>query len=400
MKKIYLDIAGRMHSLYRPLVDYPPEGYEVITEGLSWDRVSQAASRVNMLQSFQKKVLGRLIPVNLTKAYLERFKKPPQGTDLTYAAGHLVFRKEPWVVDLEFVTQLAGYNLRHFKKYRKLIEKTLASDYCKKIICWTEAGEKTVLGNMCCDGFVHKVETVPLSVHKKNFVKDYGDKERVKLLFVGSVNIPGEFEYKGGKEALAAFVILCQKYPNLELVIRSDIPKAIKAKCEELDRLRIIDELIPWEQLEQEFKSADMFLLPTHSTPGLAILDAMSYELPVITTDVWANPEMVEDGKTGFTIRKSEKVNYYTENFIPIWDYDSGSQFMKSVKAVEPRVVQELVEKTSTLIENKDLRRRMGRAGRREIETGSFSIEKRNEKLKRIFDEAIGRSLEKSEASE
>lgn len=397
MKRIYLDIAGRMHSLYRPLIDYPPEGYEVITKEASWDRVSHAASRVDMLISFQKKVLGRLIPVNLTKAYLERFKKPPQGTDLTYAAGHLVFREEPWVVDLEFVTQLAGYNLGHFKKYRKLIEKTLASEYCKKIICWTEAGEKTVLGNMCCDGFEHKVETVPLSVHRKNFSKDYGEKERVKLLFVGSVNIPGEFEYKGGKEVLEAFVILYQRYPNMELVIRSDIPKAIKAKYKGLGNLRIIDEIIPWEQLEPEFKSADIFLLPTHSTPGLAILDAMSYELPVITTDVWANPEMVEDGKTGFTIRKSEKINYYAENFIPIWDYDSGSQFMKSVRAVEPRVVQQLVEKTSTLIENGDLRRRMGKAGRQEIETGRFSIEKRNEKLKRIFDEATGGEGIKSE---
>jgi hypothetical protein len=31
----------------------------------------------------------------------------------------------------------------------------------------------------------------------------------------------------------------------------------------------------------------------------------------------------------------------------------------------------------------------MGRAGRNEIETGKFSIEKRNEKLKMIFGEAI-----------
>ena len=54
---------------------------------------------------------------------------------------------------------------------------------------------------------------------------------------------------------------------------------------------------------------------------------------------------------------------------------------------VDPKVVEELADKTSILIENEDLRRRMGRAGRQEIETGKFSIEKRNEKLKRIFDE-------------
>ena len=28
MKKIYLDVAGRMHSLYNDLLNNPPEGYK------------------------------------------------------------------------------------------------------------------------------------------------------------------------------------------------------------------------------------------------------------------------------------------------------------------------------------------------------------------------------------
>jgi len=387
VKKVYLDVAGRRHSLYKELVLYPPSGYRFITQDTSWDKAFSAVSRANIFYSFQEKVLSKLIPVNLVKASLERFKKLPQGTDLTYATGHLVFRKEPWVVDLEFVTQLAGYNLKHFKRHRRFIERNLASEYCKKIICWTEAGKKSVLANMDCRGFEDKVEVVPLAVHTKNFIKDYSDKGNIKLLFVGSANIPGEFEYKGGNEVLEAFLLLREKYPNLELVIRSDIPRHIKAKYTGLDNLRLIEGIIPWEQLEQEFKSADLFLFPSHSTPGLAILDAMGYELPVITTDVWANAELVSDGKTGFVVRKSEGVSYYVENFIPNWDYHPGSKFVKSIEATDPKVVEELVEKVSLLVESKELRRRMGRAGRWEIENGKFSLEKRNEKLKRIFDE-------------
>ncbi len=390
MKSIYLDVAGRMHSLYKNLVLYPPDGYQFVTQDSGWDKISAVAARTNVVYSFQQNALGRIIPVNLAKAYLERFKKPPEGTDLTYATGHLVFRKEPWVVDLEFVTQLAGYNLGHFKRYKKSIERVLSSEYCKKIICWTEAGKKTILLNMDYENFAHKIEVIPLAVRKKNFVKDYTKKGMTKLLFVGSANIPGEFEYKGGKEVLEAFVLLGKRYSNLELVIRSDMPMQIRDKYKRLSNLRLIEGIIPWEQLEQEFKSADIFLFPTHSTPGLAILDAMSYELPVITTDVWANPEMVRDGETGFVVRKSEKVAYYTENFIPNWDYHPESQFMKSIKTTDPKVVAELVEKTSLLIENPELRRRMGKAGRQEIESGKFFIEKRNEKLRRIFDEATG----------
>jgi glycosyltransferase involved in cell wall biosynthesis len=393
-KLIYLDVAGKMHSLYKELLLSPPMGYRFTSAGSDWDKVSNIVSRTDILYSIQLNVLARLLPPNLVKASLERFKQPPRGTVLTYSIGHLVFRKEPWIVDMEFVTQLTGYKLHHFKRFRRVIEKVLASDYCKGIICWTEAGKKTVLLNLKCENFADKVEVVPLVVRKKNFVKDYNNNgKNVKLLFVGSANIPGEFEYKGGKEVLEAFFILRKKYKNIELVVRSDIPPALKAKYSgRLENVKLIEGIVPWVQLEQEFKTADVFLFPTHSTPGLAILDAMSYELPVITTDVWANTELVEDGKTGFLIEKSNKIPYYTENFIPNWSYYPTSKFMKTIKKImDPQVVKQLVEKTSVLIEDEELRKKMGKAGRQQIETGRFSIEKRNEKLKRIFDEATGR---------
>jgi glycosyltransferase involved in cell wall biosynthesis len=388
LKQVYLDVAGKIHSLYRELLLDPPSGYQFVIPKSTWDKISYIASGTDAIYSFQSRVLSNIFPPNLVKAHLERLKRPPDGTALTYATGHLVFRKEPWIVDLEFVTQLAGYNIKHLKRFRRFIEKVLASEYCKRIICWTEAGKKTVLSNLDCKDFAPKVETVRLAVHSKNFIKDYDNKGKVKLLFVGSLNIPGEFEYKGGKEVVEAFLILHKRYPNLELVIRSDTPSELKTRYSGLRNVKLIDTIISSEQLEQEFKTADIFLFPSHSTPGLAILDAMSYELPVITTDVWANTEMVENGKTGFVIKKSRKVPYYVENFIPNWNYNSTSKFMRAIKTTDPEVVKELVEKTSILVEDEGLRKRMGRAARQEIEEGKFSINDRNEKLKRIFDEA------------
>jgi len=388
MKKIYLDVAGRMHSLYSGFLRYPPSGYMFVTQDNSWDGVSNAAIRNNSIYTFQERVLSKIIPVNMAKAYLERLKKPPSGTSLTYSTGHLVFRKEPWVVDLEFVTQLAGYNINHFRRYRRLIERRLASKYCKGIICWTHAGKRTLLQNMNCQGFKHKIKVIPLAVPKKEFVKTYRNDGKVRLLFVDSANIPGQFDIKGGKEILEAFAILCQRYPNLELVVRSNVPRHIKNCYQELENLRFVDKIIAWKDLEKEFKLTDVFLYPSHATPGLAILDAMSYELPVITTSIWANPEMVVDGETGLLISESRQVLYYVEDSIPNWNYLPGSPFMKSIELVDPVMVNELVEKASILIENPELRRKMGRAGRRQIETGVFSVEKRNEKLKRVLDEA------------
>jgi glycosyltransferase involved in cell wall biosynthesis len=296
----------------------------------------------------------------------------------------LVFRNEPWLLDCEYALSIIGGNARHLKRFKGTIERSLRSDYCKQIICWHEAAKKTLLHNLDCRGFRNKITTLPLATVPRNFVKTFDDK-RIKLLFVNSSNISGQFELKGGREIMEIFAILSKMFNNLEMVIRSDIPENIKGKYNDMQGLRIIEKVIPWQELEQEFKTADIFLMPTHVTPYQAFLDAMSYELPIITIDAWANPEIVEDGKTGFVCRRSERVEYYTDTYLPTWD---TPKFLKGIQKTDPKVVSEIARKMSYLIENVELRRNMGKLGRWEVENGKFSIFQRNKKLKMIFDEA------------
>ena len=58
-------------------------------------------------------------------------------------------------------------------------------------------------------------------------------------------------------------------------------------------------------------------------------------------------------------------------------------------KKVHPEIVKQLVEKLSILIENKKLREKMGKEGRKMIEEGKLSIKERNKKLKKIYEEAL-----------
>jgi len=386
MKKVYLDFHGKKHSLYDNLINYPPNGYEFVTGITPLSKFTKSASSIGFLPNLLMRSINRLMPISILKPYLERNSKLPSDINLIYSSGHVIFNDIPWVVDLEFVTHLCGYNLNLLKRYKKTIEKSLESENCKKIMPWTNAGKKTIVLTFNSDIIHEKTETVYLSVPPKNFIKEYNI-DKIKIFFVGSQNLPKDFEIKGGKEVFDAFSILNKLYNNLELTVRSYVPKKIKTKYSKFKNIKIIDQIVPWSTLDTEFKSADIFLFPAHHTPGLAILDAMSYELPVITTDVWANPELVRNSETGFIIKKSEKIQYYTENFIPNW---SAPESLKTIKKMTaPNVVTELVEKASILIEDEDLRRRMGTAGRKEIESGRFSIEKRNEKLKRIFDDAI-----------
>ncbi len=395
-----------MHTAHWELIRHPPSGYEFVTTDNLWDRTVKVATKSDVALYVLSILLSRLLPIALLKARLEKvFRAPPPGTGLTYAYNHPVFRKEPWVVNVEWVHMLAGFEMKHLRRFARTIERLFASDHCKGILTWCEPARQSILRNLDCRQFEGKIQVVPLAVHSKRFTRTPKE-DRVRLLFVGSANslrgfatgrLPSAFAYdfyaKGGQEVLESFVRLRGRYPQLELVMRTRIPPAVRRQFEGVPGLKLIEEILPWEELEGEFTSADIFLFPCHQiTPWGVILDAMSYELPVVATDVFANSELVENGKTGFLVKPSETVPYYDDSvaFIPSMVTPRRGEFLRAIHRVDPRVVDDLVAKTSLLIEDEALRRRMGKAARREVDQGKHSIETRNRKLKAIFDEAIG----------
>ncbi len=82
----------------------------------------------------------------------------------------------------------------------------------------------------------------------------------------------------------------------------------------------------------------DLFLFPTHSEAfGLVIVEAMAMGLPVVSADCDGVPDIVEHGTTGFL--------------------------------APPTNVDALTAAVTDLLENADLRREFGRAGRQRAET-------------------------------
>lgn len=375
---------------YQELIASPPQGYQFFTRENAVDSAVKWVANAPRVYGLRSQLQTRLqqhgVPLNLLKSWIGRFNRAPQGTDLTLAACHLVFRKEPWILDLQAeLPAILTSTEWHFPKYERIVKRALLSTYCKKVITHVEAGKRALIESLNNDMEVEsKVQVVYPAVRKKAFRKIHAE-GRVKLLFVNSGNLPGQFDLKGGKEALEAFNVLKGRYPNLELIVRSDISPKTKVRFQNVPGLRFIEEILLWAEMERLFQGADIFLLPTHITPAMVFLDAMSYELPVVTTDVWGNRELVEDGKTGFLVPKSR----LAPDFLADAPYGRTRDFDGKVfRQVDPRLVAALVQRLSLLIENPELRREMGRAGRRQVEEGKFSITTRNEALKQLLDEA------------
>ena len=386
MKKVYIEPAWKLAMSYQEMIANPPQGYQFCTHQGAVDSAVKQAVRMRSIYGLRSQLQKWGVPINLLKSEVGRFSSVPPETDLTLAACHLVFRKEAWILDLqtELPAILTGTEW-HFPRYKGIVKRMILSRYCKKVITHVETGKRALVESLAGNQEMEsKIDVVYPAVSKKEFAKENSG-GRVRLLFVNSGNLPGQFDVKGGKESLAAFAALQKRYPNLELIIRSDVPAPVKARFHDLPGVIFIEEILPWAELERLFQTADIFLFPTHITPSMVFLDAMSYELPVVTTNVWGNYELVEDGRTGFLVPKSS----LAPDFLPGAPYGRTRDFdEKVVRQVDPKIVEALVQKLSILIENPELRQRLGRAGRLEVEKGKFSLATRKQAFKCILDEA------------
>ena len=384
MKTVYADLLGRVGYRVRQLLEHPPDGYRFISRALGVDRFADSFIRVDALWKLRH-LLNRALPANLLiSASVMRYKKIPPGVSLTYSESPLIFRPEPWVVGVECCIQFAGYDLRHLRRYRRIVEATLASPYCRKIICWSDAARRSLLGRLDPEKLERKVAVVHPAGSPKEIRPAAGaPRQGVKILFVSSAVTPGGFAPKGGREALEAFCALRPRYPHLELVIRCDVPADLKARYRDIPGLRIIDGVIPRESLEAEYRTADIFWFPAHTMMSVVMLEAMSYGLPVITTDYFDNGEFIEDGRTGVVLPASPRV--------PPWD-TSPREVGRALEVIDPEVVEHLARATARLIDDPGMRRRLGAAARSEVETGRLSLEHKNRKMKAILDQATNGS--------
>ena len=191
------------------------------------------------------------------------------------------------------------------------------------------------------------------------------------------------FKLKGGVESLEGFVALRERFPDLELVIRSDVDPEIIKEYENVPGLRFVSGLLPYAELEKLYLESDIYWYPAHCLMSVSMLEAMNYGLPIVTTNYYDNPEYVEDGVSGMVIPHHRN--------LPPWD-TSERKVRRAIQTRDHSFTRALVEKTAVLIENADLRRKMGRAARARLEA-KFSLAEKNRTLGRFLNQAVNLQL-------
>ncbi len=367
MKKLKVYMNPGVHPQFEEITNFPPEGVEYFYTRPRGDHNS-ALMRwkrrgITFIQEYFQ--IPRMSQVKDAKKY-----------DLIHSTrGILIRNKKPWIVDLESGAAFAGLEWTTLKKpiMKKIIQKYLSSPHCKKIIPQSEAAKRTLIENIDCSKFKHKIETLYLAYHTTKLKRKKSDV--VRISFIGR-----DFYEKGGNDLQEAFKILNKKY-KISLKYKGGVPENKKLKLPNVTYLGHIKETADF--YKEIFGDCDIYVQPTTiDSFGVSILEAMSTGLPIVCTDDFTLPELVEDGYNGFLVKSP--VNWY-----PYISKGKGQEYQKKVEEEHPETVKELVEKISILIEDKKLREKMGRNSFKLVDSGKFSIKERNKSLKRIYEEAL-----------
>lgn len=119
------------------------------------------------------------------------------------------------------------------------------------------------------------------------------------ILFLGCLN-----ERKCPDVLLRAAAMVLPKYPSARIKLAGDGNIDVyRALAEDLDIADRCDFLgwVTGDALERLYREGAVYCLPScHEGMPMAILEAMAYGLPVITTPVGGVPQVVVDGENGF----------------------------------------------------------------------------------------------------
>jgi glycosyltransferase involved in cell wall biosynthesis len=323
------------------------------------------------------------------KGYLGRYESDQH--DLIEAIMSPAATDNRWILSCANFQEVTAFSLFEWPVPRSLrvayISSVLLRDNCKKLIFWSNAGRATLqtYAGVRDEALLNKATVVYPAVRLvPDTLINFADSD-VTILF------SGDFFRKGGVNVIDAFERAQRRYSSLKLLLCCDekidftTPNEPLRK-EYLEKIRRNDGIVklgrvPRDRLVAEIlPKTDIYLLPTYAEAfGMSVLEAMAFGIPVIATNYFAIPEMLEHDVSGLLIDISRfdcdrMFRGYVVDDIPV--------------TFREYVTEQLFTSLCRLIASADERRRLGLAALRVART-RFSFGERNQKMLEIYRQAL-----------
>lgn len=152
----------------------------------------------------------------------------------------------------------------------------------------------------------NEIEVIPNFIDLERFKKQKKDHFKTAICPAGEklmVHTSNFRKVKRVEDVVRVFYNV-RKHIPVKLLLVGDGPERVRIEnlCRELgacDDIRFLGKI---EAIEEVLSVADLFLMPSEKESfGLAALEAMACEVPVISSNAGGLPELVENDKSGFT---------------------------------------------------------------------------------------------------
>jgi glycosyltransferase involved in cell wall biosynthesis len=380
INKVFLVTSGYKHSLYNSLVDHPPKNCEVFYHKKGINKRIENIHKKSYVSKTLKNYQIPFLPLNLIKSSLMNIDKR-EDFDTLFCSGLVPFTKSNWVADCEYASQFAGYNKFNLRVYRRVIQKRFAKDNCLSIFSWTEKGVNTLRKFFPEKSVTKKTNFLPIAqLPSNNPSKEVNN--NVIFTFISSINLPFDYRIKGGEIAIESFNRLCKKFDNVKLIFRSYIPEKLKQKYSSNKNIEFINENLPFDQYQEILNRSDVLLFPSFNTPGVIFIEMMKYGIPTITSNVWANEEMIQHNHNGLILQDKIYSKMEDNDGFPLWDDYSNYYDRKIIDNLSMKYCDLM----SKYADDPKLIRIHGEEGKKKLsKNGRYSIKTRNDILSRAF---------------
>lgn len=373
MTRVYF-FRGK-HPMYESFLTSPPPGVEYLPAA------KPSGAEEYDLYSSSHSLFRRVADVAFAGLGIPRIVPVVGRYDLVHSSrGFIPVGPNPFVIDVEHASSFVGMvHSRLQPGYtRAVITKFLTSRKCRAILPHSLAARNTI-ALLTGESAVHEKATVLYpAVEASLFPERQSLTEPPHILFMG------EFYWKGGREVLAACSELAKRldFKLTYISLRVHPPESVIGNAAEGMNLDYIEGPISRRKLiNLVYPTVDIFAMPTYiDTFGFAFLEAMACGIPCVGATHFAVPEIVQDGITGLTVRPP--ISFFDVNGL-------GHPELIPELVNSQETVNELMTALTKLIESPRLRLTMGANAIREVRDGRFSVRRRNEILREVYECAM-----------
>ncbi|MDI7744015.1 glycosyltransferase [Lysinibacillus fusiformis] len=379
MKTIY--VATKSRGFLVNLFNSEIENIQFIYQK---NRLYETNSRLKLFLS--KMVKSRLAD---HLGLIKRLKVDNSDADFVFSYNRFLKSKNKYVIYLENPLALVHYSTGRNKTLlgRIKLKKYLNDPNLEAIVCLSKACYETLNSFYSIPERV-KIQQVYPFIKKNEFTNEESIKQKCHQDDIHCLYVSSNFNLKGGQDILECF----RKFKNsginnirLKIITQLEsLDVDTRKEIEENSSIDIYDFNFNKKELNKIYNTSCILLNPTRQDSfSLVVLEAMKSGNSIISTDLYAIPEMVKSNENGYLT--APRYRFFEYDNMPnesVWNNRKQTIYSDYI---DQNVVNFLFDKLTSLNNDRNNLERLAINAFKQSITGEFSEEYIKEKWCGIF---------------